>query len=100
VFAVVGTLRRQTLVSGLRVYALNAPSFVCLRVPSSAIVQVVEHGAGEREDAMDARTWIFGAILVLLVVGYFALRPRGEAPTAAADSPAVTEQPAEPAPAN
>jgi hypothetical protein len=49
---------------------------------------------------MDTRIWIIGVVVVLVIVGYFALRPRGEAPPAATDSPAVTEQPAEPAPAN
>jgi hypothetical protein len=51
---------------------------------------------------MDTRTWIIVAIavLVILVAGYYLLRPAAEAPTAGTDSPAVTEQPAQPAPAN
>jgi hypothetical protein len=49
---------------------------------------------------MDTRIWIIGVVVVLVIVGYFALQPRGEVPTAATDSPAVTEQPTEPAPAN
>jgi hypothetical protein len=48
---------------------------------------------------MDTRIWIIGVVVVLVIVGYFALQPRGEVPTAT-DSPAVAEQPAEPAPAN
>jgi hypothetical protein len=68
-----------------------------IAIPFSAIMQVVEHGV-VKEAAMETRTWIFGVVVVLVIVGYFALQPRGEAPTDVTDSPAFTEEPAEPAP--
>jgi hypothetical protein len=65
-----------------------------IAVPSSAIMQVVERCV-VKEAAMDTRTWIIGVVVVLVIVGYFALRPRGEAPP---DVTPVTEETAEPAP--
>jgi hypothetical protein len=47
---------------------------------------------------MNTQNWIIAAVVVLLIVaGYFFLRPTAETPTA---PPATTEQPAQPAPAN
>jgi hypothetical protein len=49
---------------------------------------------------MNQRSWIIAAVLVIiLIIGYFMMRPGAEAPTEAATPPATTEQPAQPAPA-
>jgi hypothetical protein len=42
---------------------------------------------------------IAAVVVLLIIVGYFLLRPAGEMPTATTP-PATIEQPAEPAPAN
>jgi hypothetical protein len=47
---------------------------------------------------MDTRTWAIVAIaVVILILGFFFLRPGRETPTT---PPATTEQPAQPAPSN
>jgi hypothetical protein len=53
---------------------------------------------------MDTRMWIIVAIavVVILVAGYYLLRPTAEttAPPATTEQPAPAEQPAQPAPSN
>jgi hypothetical protein len=50
---------------------------------------------------MTTQNWIIVAVVVLVIIaGYFLLRPTGETPADTAAPPATTEQPAQPAPAN
>jgi hypothetical protein len=69
-----------------------------LAASNSACHPCPKAGCFERGPAMGAQNWIIAAVVVLLIVaGYFFLRPTAETPTA---PPATTEQPAQPAPAN
>ena len=57
-------------------------------------------GARSEGRHMNQRNWIIAAVVVIiLIIGYYAMRPGAQAPTETATPPATTEQPAQPAPA-
>ena len=70
---------------------------VCAAIVASSLPSIYDRK--KRGSLMGTRNWIIGAVVVVvvIVIGYFALGPAGEAPTAGIEAPATTEQTTAPA---
>jgi hypothetical protein len=82
---------------GLPPAAETSPGFLFV---SPHVIFALRVGGVGRDVIMNQRNWIIAAVVVIiLIIGYYALRPGAQAPTETATPPATTEQPAQPAPA-